>query len=88
MSAFMVGKEHIDVLVSLAVNGPSPSTLNWRSAGCAPYFGGSPASQDRADEIGDALVLENLHSIHARYPDTIGPETGPAALITDTVLSP
>ncbi len=24
----------------------------------------------------------------ARYPDTIGPETGPAALITDTVLSP
>ena len=24
----------------------------------------------------------------ARYPDTIGPETGPVALITDTVLSP
>lgn len=51
MSAWIVSKEHIDVLV--------------RALGERELVGGlSP------DEIGRDLWLENVRSIHARYPDT------------------
>jgi hypothetical protein len=66
MSAFMVSKEHIDLLVHLALWGPSSIEVpfgQWR-----PY---NPLELDKANELGELLVKENLSSIHCRYPDTI-----------------
>ena len=78
MSAFMVSKEHIDLLVSVIVQGPrgvSPRSFH------APYFNGSTVGPEMANDIGDMLVRENLSSIHSRYPDTIDrPEDTPGPI--------
>ncbi len=68
MSAFMVSKEHIDLLVALAIDGPRGVAPNvWG----APFFNDNRASRESADAMGELLVKENLSSIHGRYPDTV-----------------
>jgi len=59
MSAYMVSRKHIDLLVAVAVAGPT---------GCRDWY---PPSHKSKDDIGEMLVKENLSSIHHRYPDTI-----------------
>ena len=75
MSAFMVGKEHVDAIVAVAMWGPRNfRASNWHRV----YFGngnGRRVEEFNLDEIGDMLIRENLSSIHGRYPDT---ETNPA----------
>lgn len=82
MSAFMVSKKHIDLLVRTAYAGP---TTNGKQGGYGqqpwyrPYFKGESQWQvEQCDAIGEMLIKENLSSIHARYPDTItDPESTP-----------
>lgn len=77
MSAFMVDKEHIDLLVDVAYTGPRGVVVQ-PGSWYAPYVGTGPErhSFTREDQtpVGQMLVTENLHSIAARYPDTL--ETG------------
>lgn len=67
MSAYMMDKEDIQQIIAVALHGPSDAQ-NW-----------TPTIQpNQADDLGDMLVLENLSSIHYRYPDTVtNPEGTP-----------
>lgn len=72
MSAFVVGQEHIDALVTLALRGASDregywhAPLRWDGAnGTWPE-----ATPETADRVGSMLWRENVASIHGRYPDT------------------
>lgn len=80
MSAFMVTKAHIDALVLTAIYGPNV-TDNHRSTGSwygPSHLRGKTARLEDADGIGRMLMVENLHSIHARYPQTItNPDSTP-----------
>jgi hypothetical protein len=86
MSAFMVGKPHIDAICEVALWGPSangplyPGHATWFK----PRFGfGSERRLEFADldELGAHLIEENLKSIHARYPDTVdNPESTPGPI--------
>jgi len=60
MSAFMVNKDHIDLLVSAAVN--------WRCLDFyrANQFPGAPDKHD-VDQVGTALWAENARSLTAAY---------------------
>lgn len=68
MSAFIVGKEHIDVLITAAVR--------QRHGGLSYYYPG-PSGQlalyrvdyTNADEVGAMLLAENIKSVWARYPN-------------------
>lgn len=76
MSAWMVDKVHIDLLVDVALRGPRDAR-GWMR----PSWDGRTLSFDQADALGDALVRENLSSIHARYPDTeTKPENTPGSI--------
>lgn len=78
MSAFMVSKSHIDALVHAAYFGPRdlrglPQSGRW----CKPQFEGCHNwGFERMNDVGDMLVMENLSSIHARYPDTLADPEG------------
>jgi hypothetical protein len=80
MSAYMVSKEHIDILVMTAIYGPAEASDRNR---WYPAHGYSIAvSPQTADELGAALIAENLASIHARYPDTItNPQNTPGPAV-------
>lgn len=81
MSAFMVDKEHVDILIAVGVRGVSGQAASPDNAwsGVAWYVGGGSGDFSRrvrldytnADEVGAMLVATNLASIHARYPDTL-----------------
>ena len=69
MSAYLVGHDHIDALLSFAV-------LSVRGRGTASYYDDKVGqrvylSTENATEIGRTLLAENERSINARYPDTI-----------------
>ncbi len=76
MSAFMVSRHHIDLLIRVALEGPKD---NHKPGGYgqrrwyAPRLSYSEGElkQERANAAGALLIQENLNSIHARYPDTI-----------------
>lgn len=75
MSAWIVSKEHIDVMVKAALEGPSDNEGNML------YLNGTrwddfywyvdnekrPLTAANADEIGDMLVRENVRSVNHRY---------------------
>lgn len=75
MSAFVIDPTHIDVLLSVAINGPRGSRgsrIPWRP----PYIDGllagdrtGPLDRDRADRAGAALLAECIASVGHRYPD-------------------
>lgn len=66
MSAFVVGKPHIDALVTVAHYGPAG--VRWE-----PLRHGFILQDSRAhltdDQLGHLLWLENHKSVSARYPD-------------------
>ena len=66
MSAFMVDKEHIDILIRVAMRGPEGGQHQWYR----PYFQCQSINEEMADVIGAELVRANMQSIEARYPDT------------------
>lgn len=65
MSAYMVSKPHIDLLLSVAAFGPKDSRWDggprWGPDACLGF--------EQLAEIGQAMVDENLRSILSRYPD-------------------
>lgn len=83
MSAFMVSKRHIDLLVRTAYWGPRderdirPDHAWYRP----PFKGFSNWQLEQCNDLGELLVKENLSSIHARYPDTIAnPDATPGPI--------
>ena len=86
MSAFMVSKIHIDLLIRVALDGPrdnhKPGGYGQRRwyAPRLTYNEGE-LRYERANAAGEMLIKENLSSIHARYPDTIeNPEGTPGPI--------
>jgi hypothetical protein len=79
MSAFLVGHDHIDALLSFAMQ-------RNRSGSSASYYHESNGrrvdiTRENATEIGRILLAENERSINARYPDTVGnPEEMPGTI--------
>lgn len=73
MSAFVVSKEHIDAMVSLALEGPSglaPGPGYWPQP-FSYYHDGErrPVRLENADELGQMLWGTNALSVRTRYPD-------------------
>jgi hypothetical protein len=75
MSAFVLSKKHIDLMVKTAVEGPrdrDPQSMwNWGGFNMLSTLGYASANK-----FGQALVDENLKSIHYRYPDTVADPSG------------
>lgn len=74
MSAFVVGKAHIDALVAVACDGPSDRRRRYPGDGWyGPSFvgpnGRNRARLEDASLIGGMLVAENVRSVAYRYPD-------------------
>lgn len=74
MSAFMVGKAHIDALVRLGLQTPLNSPLRWSKH---PVMDGKwdledvrTLTRETVDTTGQMLVAANLKSIHYLYPET------------------
>lgn len=63
MSAFIVGKEHINAILTAGMSAYGDS-IYW-------YHGekSHTLSLDNADEVGQMLLDENVKSVSARYPD-------------------
>lgn len=70
MSAFMVGKIHIDLLVDCAFKGPRDHRGPQGYPLYRPYWKGRLLTDISENDLGDAFIKENLSSIHYRYPDT------------------
>jgi len=70
MSAWIVNREHIDVMLragfAYGVKGWG-GNLCWEGGG----EGDRELTHESADEVGRILWRENLRSIEARYPDTV-----------------
>jgi hypothetical protein len=93
VSAFIVDREHVDALVTLAVKGPAAGGY-WHGArwfrtvenmSLADIVG---ADYSNADTLGQMLWTENVRSIHARYPDTLegGTYPGPCDFTPEDVM--
>lgn len=70
MSAFIVSKEHIDVLLAAGLHSKYGHCLTWYDR--PPEQGGAELHElsfVNVDEIGQMLVSENVQSVRARYPD-------------------
>src|SRR3954452_8729384 len=81
MSAFLVGKPHIDALVQLATTGPE---TGYRFRNWSPWLGPEAHTRglrDNPDALGALLWQENLASLAACYPrDRSGTRPGPTGL--------
>lgn len=66
MSAFMVGKEHIDAMITAGL-AFSDYSIRWDHPGYAE----NELTYETADGVGLMLWATNLESINARYPDTL-----------------
>lgn len=66
MSAFLLGKVHIDAMLTAALgHGARDNELYWwTEAG-----GARRVTHETVDEVGAMLVRENVASIRGRYPD-------------------
>jgi hypothetical protein len=81
MSAFVVSPTHIDVLLSVALHGPTDGgdQLDWSP----PYLEEASArlSPRTASVLGAGLLAENIASVAHRYPDCARAELpGPAPM--------
>lgn len=77
MSAFVVSKKHITMMVETALDGTKEcGGPNWKLFSLRLPLGILDANM-----LGQALIEENLKSIHARYPDTVeDPENTPGPI--------
>ena len=86
MSAYLVSREHIDLLTDVIMRGPRDVAFNPTHAWSLPLY--LDDDLRTADQIGRELWTENLKSINARYPDTIDhPESmpGPAGITLEEI---
>jgi hypothetical protein len=63
MSAFIVGTDHIDCLVSAALD------AGMHQSGFGIYWDGERVEWHNADSVGAALLRENIASVSHRYAD-------------------
>jgi hypothetical protein len=73
MSAFMVSKNQIDAIIAVVACGPSHSEKDarrWEDS--MKWADILPRTEDPLGELGNVLIHENILSINARYPDTVG----------------
>jgi hypothetical protein len=88
MSAYVVGKPHIDALVQLASDGPGGYHGGPGGSWSGYYYVTDPAAElgaravhvrDEQNRIGQMLVAENIESVWHRYPNdrTIDDLPGP-----------
>lgn len=91
MSAFVVGKRHIDTIVTAATQGPM-ETNGGIARGVTWYGVNDPDTHetlrhDDADRIGLELWSENVRSVAYRYPQDTGngDRPGPIDLTDDDV---
>lgn len=67
MSAFIVGKPHLDHLIRVALDGPAGHHPNWHTYW---YDGDQVQSvRDNPDAAGQILWAENVRSVNARYQE-------------------
>jgi hypothetical protein len=93
MSAYVVGRAHIDALVRVALEGPSDRAPQYPGDGWTfdGFYNDEDGEQVRydvdrlaADDLGRMLWIENVRSVAARYPeDDSDSRPGPADF-TDT----
>lgn len=74
MSAHVVDATHIDVMLSIAINGPKESVgAHWTAPYVCELLDGDehsgPVSAATADLAGRALLAECIASVSYRYPD-------------------
>lgn len=72
MSAWIVSREHIDVMIATGLQyGRSgwQGNLSWRVAEGENEY--RELTRESADEVGRMLWRENVRSIEYRYPDTV-----------------
>jgi hypothetical protein len=67
MSAYVQPIPHINALVRLALEGPTGVPVNPSTSWRPPYFAGGRLDHTRADELGTALLRENVRSVNYRY---------------------
>lgn len=69
MSAFIVSPTHIDVLLSVALHGPSDGSAP--TPWSPPYLeeAGTTLSATTCSLLGTSLLAENIASVAHRYPD-------------------
>lgn len=69
MSAFVVSKDHIDAIVTVALFGVSECSAQ-SGQWFPPYFGNPSRPVDiySVNRLGEMLLLENEDSVRARYP--------------------
>ena len=71
MSAYMVEREHIRFLVSVARRFARDS-FGWQRDENGPWMPFDGTDQDAARKLGQILWTTNLNSVEERYPDTKG----------------
>jgi hypothetical protein len=69
VSAYVVATPHINALVRLALEGPIGVPVDPGNTWHSIYFGDGRLTPDRADELGQALLRENLRSVNYRYSE-------------------
>ena len=81
MSAYIVDPAHIDVLLSVAINGPKESAgERWTGPYTYELLGGpdtGPVTSETADRAGQALLAECVASVSHRYSEPLGDLPGP-----------
>lgn len=66
MSSFILGKVHIDALLTAALGaGARDDELYWYT----PEGGGRRVDHETVDAVGAMLVAENVRGVRSRYPD-------------------
>jgi hypothetical protein len=84
MSAFIVDKAHIDLLVAAGLDFPTHGALAWYTRDERAHR----LNGVNADEVGAMLWAENLASVAARYPDDAsGERPGPIDLTDDDIAA-
>ena len=76
MSAYVVDPAHIDVLLSVAINGPRGRVAGHPGDGWHPPYvnellddRSGPLTAEDADRAGRVLLAECIESVSYRYPD-------------------
>ncbi len=69
MSAWLVSKRHIDLMVHVAEMGPSDLSADERQWESFNHFYGEAGQEMTPQEIGAMLLEQNIRSLKARYPD-------------------
>ena len=69
MSAWLVSKKHIDIIITAALFANRGNTFRW-------YFEGKwrELRLDNADEIGQMLINQNADSVGTKYESTLSTE--------------